>query len=283
MRAPTLAPSPGSRCSTSGGTPASSSILHGARRDERRLLGRLREHRVAGSERRRDLSGEDRERKIPRADADEHAATAQPQLVALARRARQAHAGAELGCARDRRSSAGNRRPRALRKCCPESCGRLRARRTRSAPACATRTDRRRARALRRARSPASCPSPAAHAPRRRMRPRSQRSSASVTVPMTSLRFAGLRTSARAAVTQLARRRSAPPSSARARHARRSRRTASYSKGSGRLTPLELSRDEPYSMRGGGMRGCAFCCSASTSAPDRARCRRWPSAHRRCD
>ena len=63
--------------------------LHRFKSDERRLLGGLRHHRVAGGERSRDLAGENRQWKIPRADADEHAAAAVAQLIALAGRPRQ--------------------------------------------------------------------------------------------------------------------------------------------------------------------------------------------------
>ncbi len=61
---------------------------HRAGGDERRLLGRLGDHRVAGGKRRHDLTAEDREREIPRADADEDAAPAIAQRVALPGRAR---------------------------------------------------------------------------------------------------------------------------------------------------------------------------------------------------
>ena len=57
---------------------------HGARGDERRLLGGLGGDRVAGGERGGDLAGEDRERKVPRGDAREHAAAVQRQRVRLA-------------------------------------------------------------------------------------------------------------------------------------------------------------------------------------------------------
>ena len=56
--------------------------------DERRLFGRFCDHRVAGGERSRHLSEKDREREIPRADADEHAAAAIAEHVALASRPR---------------------------------------------------------------------------------------------------------------------------------------------------------------------------------------------------
>ena len=58
-------------------------------RDEGRLFGRLGRHRIARRQRRRDLAGEDGEREVPRADADEHAAAMQSQLVVLAGRAGQ--------------------------------------------------------------------------------------------------------------------------------------------------------------------------------------------------
>ena len=59
------------------------------RGNERRLLGRLGDDRIAGDERGADLAEKDRQRKIPRADADEHAAPAIAQFVALAGRAGQ--------------------------------------------------------------------------------------------------------------------------------------------------------------------------------------------------
>ena len=61
---------------------------HGRGRDARRLLGGLGDHRIAGHQRGDDLPGEDREREIPRADADEHAASAVMQFVGLAGRPR---------------------------------------------------------------------------------------------------------------------------------------------------------------------------------------------------
>ena len=74
---------------------------HRRGRDQRRLLRRLGDHRVARGQRRRDLAGEDREREVPWADADEHAASVQRQLVALTGRAGQTQRRAELGaCAR---------------------------------------------------------------------------------------------------------------------------------------------------------------------------------------
>ena len=66
-RAAPTAPSPGSSCSTPGGTPASLQQLGGQEGDDGRLLGRLGEHRVAGRQRRRHLAGEDRQREVPRA------------------------------------------------------------------------------------------------------------------------------------------------------------------------------------------------------------------------
>ncbi len=63
--------------------------LDRAKRDQRRLFRRLGEHGIAGRECRGDLAGEDRQREIPRTDADEHAAAAQTEGVALARGSRQ--------------------------------------------------------------------------------------------------------------------------------------------------------------------------------------------------
>ena len=63
--------------------------LHRGVADQVGLLGGLGDHAVAGGERGGDLAGEDRQREIPRADADEHAAAVQLQLVRLAGRARQ--------------------------------------------------------------------------------------------------------------------------------------------------------------------------------------------------
>ena len=71
--------------------------------DQRRLLGRLGEHRVAGGQRGGDLAGEDRQREVPRADADDRA----ERRLAWRCRSRRAPA---------RRSSAGSRPPRALRR-----------------------------------------------------------------------------------------------------------------------------------------------------------------------
>ena len=68
---------------------------HGFSRDQRRLLGRLRDDGVAGHQRRRDLAQKDRQRKIPRRDRDEDAAAAQAQHVALAGRSRHRLAFAE--------------------------------------------------------------------------------------------------------------------------------------------------------------------------------------------
>ena len=58
------------------------------RSDQRRLLGRLGDDGIAGDQRGGHLAEENRERKIPRADADEDAAAAIAQFVALAGRAR---------------------------------------------------------------------------------------------------------------------------------------------------------------------------------------------------
>ena len=77
---------------------------HGLGGDQRRLLGRLGQHRVAGGKRRGDLAGEDRQREVPRADADDRA---------------RAAAGCRCRASRSdlrRRSSAGNRPPRAPRR-----------------------------------------------------------------------------------------------------------------------------------------------------------------------
>ena len=57
---------------------------------QRGLLGRLRQHGIAGGQCRSDLAREDRQREIPRADAGEHAAAVQAELVAFAGRTRQA-------------------------------------------------------------------------------------------------------------------------------------------------------------------------------------------------
>ena len=62
---------------------------NGKRGDQRCLLGRLGDDRIAGDQRGGHLAEEYREREIPRADADEDAAAAIAQLVALAGRARQ--------------------------------------------------------------------------------------------------------------------------------------------------------------------------------------------------
>ena len=88
---------------------------HGRGGDQRRLLGRLRHHGVAGDERRGHLAEEDRQREIPRADADEHAAAAIAQLVALAGRARQRLRARARGAPRPR-SSGRSRPPRAPRQ-----------------------------------------------------------------------------------------------------------------------------------------------------------------------
>ena len=70
---------------------------HGTRGDEGRRLGRLGEDGVAGGQRRRHLAGEDRQREVPRADAQEDAAPAQYELVALARGAVHGQRRGEVG------------------------------------------------------------------------------------------------------------------------------------------------------------------------------------------
>jgi hypothetical protein len=57
--------------------------------DQVGLFGRLGDHAVAGGQRGGDLAHEDRQREVPRADADEHAAPVQLQLVGFAGRAGQ--------------------------------------------------------------------------------------------------------------------------------------------------------------------------------------------------
>ncbi len=57
--------------------------------NQRSLFGRLGDHGIAGGQRGADLAQEDRQREIPRADADEHAAAIEEQLIALAGRAGQ--------------------------------------------------------------------------------------------------------------------------------------------------------------------------------------------------
>ena len=282
MRRRHCAPSPGRKCSASGGTPASSN-LNGACRDERRLLGRLRDHRVAGRERRRDLSREDRERKIPRADADEHAAAAQLQLVALAGRARQAHARCANSARARRRSSAGNRRPRAPRRCCPGSC--VPASRTQRATSSAhARSNRSAARSstvgalARRRLVPVRLRTRRGveRAPRRGRRPHRS------TVPMTSARFAGLRSLCRATLAQLARRRSRPrvpalatPRAPTPQRARRARRIG------------EIHAARIQSRSGRTARAAAGCADVPSAAARRTSVDgigddlvRWQSAHR---
>ena len=51
--------------------------------DKRCLFGRLGDDGVAGGERSGDLADENRKRKVPRTDADENAASAQPVTVLL--------------------------------------------------------------------------------------------------------------------------------------------------------------------------------------------------------
>ena len=69
--------------------------LDGFSRNQRRLLGRLRDDRIARHQGRRDLAQEDRQRKIPRRDRDEDATAAQAEHVALAGRSRHRLAFAE--------------------------------------------------------------------------------------------------------------------------------------------------------------------------------------------
>ena len=64
--------------------------LHGPGGDARGLFRRLGQHRIARRQRAHDLAGENRQRKVPRADADKDAAPLQQQMIALARRPRQA-------------------------------------------------------------------------------------------------------------------------------------------------------------------------------------------------
>ena len=115
---PSARPSPGRNCSAPAGMPALLEQRDGARRDERALLGRLRDDGVAGRERRGDLPREDREREIPRAHAEEHAA-ADRARARCARRSAPAAASAPRARARTRpRSSATDRRPRGPRRGC---------------------------------------------------------------------------------------------------------------------------------------------------------------------
>ena len=86
--APTVSPAPGHEDQRVCGNARLVQELHRAIRDERRLLGGLRDHRVAGGERGGDLSHEDRQRKVPRADADEGTASRELQAIGFARRAR---------------------------------------------------------------------------------------------------------------------------------------------------------------------------------------------------
>ena len=84
---------------------------HRAGGNERRLFRRLRHDRIAGGERAAHLAEKDRQRKIPRADADEHAASAIAQHVAFA--GRSGSGCALKPCAPAPRSSGNNRPPRA--------------------------------------------------------------------------------------------------------------------------------------------------------------------------
>ena len=94
--APTTAPSPGRKCSTPAGTPACSSRRTACAATSGVCSAGFAMHRVAGRQRGSHLPREDREREIPRADAREHAAAVQAQLVALARGPGQAQRAAEL-------------------------------------------------------------------------------------------------------------------------------------------------------------------------------------------
>ena len=70
--------------------------LHGAAGDQRRRLGGLGDHRIAGGQGRGDLAGEDGEGEVPRADADEYAASLKQESVLLAGRPWQHARGGEL-------------------------------------------------------------------------------------------------------------------------------------------------------------------------------------------
>ncbi len=83
---PMRGPSPGRKCSTSFGTPASCSSRTAAAAISGVLLRGLGEHAVARRQRARDLAGEDGERKVPRRDAGEDAAAVQRHHIALAGR-----------------------------------------------------------------------------------------------------------------------------------------------------------------------------------------------------
>ena len=111
-----VSPGPGKSASASAGTPASCRHSIARAAIERRLLGGLGDDGVARGERGGDLADEDRERKIPRADADEDAATVQTQLVRFARGAGQLIAARRTGVARAPRSSGRNPPPRAPRR-----------------------------------------------------------------------------------------------------------------------------------------------------------------------
>ena len=139
--------------------------------------------RVAGGKRGGHLAEEDRERKIPRADADEHAAAAIAQLVALAGRAR--HRLRERACAAPRAHSSGrNRPPRELPRAHRRASCRPPLAAARSAGRAALPEDRSRARARRRASRPASPPSRRSPPPPPPWRPSRWRASASRTRPI---------------------------------------------------------------------------------------------------
>ena len=185
--APTTSPRPGRNCSASARHAGLMQQGHRLGRDQRRLLGGLREHAVAGRERRGHLPGEDRQRKIPRTDADDR-----PQRRE-GRHLRARHAPVP-------RSSAGSRPPRAPRRRVgaglaglahdePDQRRHLRFQRV-------GRTLQRRG-TLRRRHATASA------LPRRRPRPSPRRhppAFASMTVPTRSRRSAGLATAASSGV-----------------------------------------------------------------------------------
>ena len=137
--------------------------------DQRRLLGGLGHHRIAGGERAGDLAGKNRQREIPRADADENAAAAVAQFVALAGRPRQRAAARACGAPAPRNSGK-NRPPRALPRRSRRASCRPRFATARSAGRDFARSGRRRAPARPRARRPASHPSGKAGLRRRHRR-----------------------------------------------------------------------------------------------------------------
>jgi hypothetical protein len=87
------------RRARAGRRPRNARLVHQLdreRADQRRLLGRLGDRGIARGERGGDRADEDREREIPRADAGEHAAAVEAELVLLAGRSRERHRGGEL-------------------------------------------------------------------------------------------------------------------------------------------------------------------------------------------